>query len=212
MDKDNELKAYEKLAALFGTTPEELYKKANNQSEHQELSEDLTEALSRLSPKERDVLTLRFGLRDGRKRTLEEVGNLFGVSTNRIRQIEVKALCKLRKFSESKKNTILKTGDIIKVSLKMTPQIPEEDEDKSEINLDDYPTNCSISYDYPDSGFTDLSFTEDAGCSSFSDIKDYLEQYLTDDIKEIDEYKIFEVDNVGEYQTAKIKVKSLKEL
>jgi RNA polymerase primary sigma factor len=49
-----------------------------------------------LSHRERDVLRLRFGLDDGRQRTLEEIGEMFGLTIERIRQIEVKALRKLR--------------------------------------------------------------------------------------------------------------------
>ena len=61
------------------------------------------EVLDTLNPRERKVLELRFGLKDGRSRTLEEVGKEFGVTRERIRQIEAKALQKLKKNEESQK-------------------------------------------------------------------------------------------------------------
>ena len=67
------------------------------------LKEDLAEVLCTLSARERDVLRLRFGMDDGRQRTLEEVGQLFGVTRERIRQIEAKALRKLRHPNRRKK-------------------------------------------------------------------------------------------------------------
>ncbi|AVX30585.1 RNA polymerase primary sigma factor [Carboxydocella thermautotrophica] len=67
------------------------------------LKEQLEEVLSTLTPREEKVLRLRFGLEDGRARTLEEVGQEFGVTRERIRQIEAKALRKLRHPSRSKK-------------------------------------------------------------------------------------------------------------
>jgi len=67
------------------------------------LREQLMEVLSGLTERERKVLELRFGLMDGRSRTLEEVGKHFGVTRERIRQIEAKALRKLRHPSRSKK-------------------------------------------------------------------------------------------------------------
>ncbi len=70
---------------------------------HELLREDLHEVLGSLSPRERDVLRLRFGMDDGRQRTLEEVGQLFGVTRERIRQIEAKALRKLRHPNRCKK-------------------------------------------------------------------------------------------------------------
>lgn len=67
------------------------------------LKEQLEEVLETLTPREEKVLRLRFGLDDGRTRTLEEVGQEFGVTRERIRQIEAKALRKLRHPSRSKK-------------------------------------------------------------------------------------------------------------
>lgn len=60
------------------------------------LREDIIEVMAVLSPRERDVLRLRFGLDEGRQRTLDEVALLFGVTGERIRQVEAKALRKLR--------------------------------------------------------------------------------------------------------------------
>ncbi len=70
---------------------------------HELLREDITDVLNTLSIRERDVLKLRFGLEDGRQRTLEEVGQQFGVTRERIRQIEAKALRKLRHPNRNKR-------------------------------------------------------------------------------------------------------------
>jgi RNA polymerase primary sigma factor len=70
---------------------------------HQLLKEQVEDVLDSLSGRERRVLQLRFGLDDGRQRTLEEVGREFGVTRERIRQIEAKALRKLRHPSRSKR-------------------------------------------------------------------------------------------------------------
>jgi RNA polymerase primary sigma factor len=70
---------------------------------HRLLKEQITSVLCSLTRRERKVLQLRFGLEDGRSRTLEEVGREFGVTRERIRQIETKALRKLRHPSRSKK-------------------------------------------------------------------------------------------------------------
>jgi RNA polymerase primary sigma factor len=67
------------------------------------LREDLEGVLATLSPRERDVLRLRYGLDDGRMKTLEEIGQIFDVTRERIRQIEAKALRKLRHPSRSKR-------------------------------------------------------------------------------------------------------------
>ena len=70
---------------------------------HQLLKEQVQEVVASLTPREQKVLILRFGLEDGRSRTLEEVGREFNVTRERIRQIEAKALRKLRHPSRSKK-------------------------------------------------------------------------------------------------------------
>ena len=67
------------------------------------LKEQLEEVMQELNERERKVLTLRFGLEDGKSRTLEEVGQMFDVTRERIRQIEAKALRKLRHPSRCKK-------------------------------------------------------------------------------------------------------------
>jgi len=66
-------------------------------------SEELIEVLSILTRRERAVLELRFGLRDGKPQTLEEVGQQFGLTRERIRQIEVKTLAKLKAFREAQR-------------------------------------------------------------------------------------------------------------
>ena len=70
---------------------------------HTMLREQLSDVLSTLTPREEKILRLRFGLEDGRSRTLEEVGKEFNVTRERIRQIEAKALRKLRHPSRSRK-------------------------------------------------------------------------------------------------------------
>ena len=67
------------------------------------LRQHIEEALSELNPKEQQVLRLRFGLDDGQERTLDEIGKKFGVTRERIRQIEAKAIKKLRSPKNSRK-------------------------------------------------------------------------------------------------------------
>ena len=67
------------------------------------LKEQINQVLSTLTDREEKVLRLRFGLEDGRSRTLEEVGQMFNVTRERIRQIEAKALRKLRHPSRCKR-------------------------------------------------------------------------------------------------------------
>ena len=67
------------------------------------LKEHVNEILDNLSEREQKIIRLRFGLEDGKTHTLEEVGKEFGVTRERIRQIEAKALSRLRKHKDSKK-------------------------------------------------------------------------------------------------------------
>lgn len=71
--------------------------------EHLSLTEEIDEILMTLTEREENILRLRFGFTDGEPRTLEEVGQVFGVTRERIRQIEAKALRKLRHPSRNKK-------------------------------------------------------------------------------------------------------------
>jgi RNA polymerase primary sigma factor len=70
---------------------------------HQQLKEQIEEVLGTLSPREERIIQLRFGLEDGRSRTLQEVGEEFKVTRERVRQIEAKAIRKLRHPSRSRK-------------------------------------------------------------------------------------------------------------
>lgn len=77
--------------------------KPDQQATRALLRGDLDEVLDSLSPREKRVLQLRFGIEDGKQRTLEEVGKEFGVTRERIRQIEAKAIRKLRHPTRAKK-------------------------------------------------------------------------------------------------------------
>jgi RNA polymerase primary sigma factor len=83
--------------------PDEVGQAPSEAASIQMLRESVEDVLDSLSERERSVLRLRFGLDDGRGRTLEEVGREFNVTRERIRQIEAKALRKLRHPSRSKK-------------------------------------------------------------------------------------------------------------
>jgi RNA polymerase primary sigma factor len=73
--------------------------------EEELLRQDINRVLSQLTPRERDIMHLRFGLDDGRQRTLEEVGRLFNITRERVRQIEHKAFRKLRQPNWSQRLT-----------------------------------------------------------------------------------------------------------
>jgi len=87
----------ETLVDILGDGPERMSGKSL-------LKEDLENVLNTLNPRERDVLRLRYGLDDGRIKTLEEIGTVFSVTRERIRQIEAKAL---RKLKQPSRNSIL---------------------------------------------------------------------------------------------------------
>lgn len=92
----------EKDSTLGDFIPDEEIR-PEDQASAELLKTHLSEVLDTLNDRERKVLRLRFGLEDGRQRTLEEVGREFGVTRERIRQIEAKALRKLRHPTRSKK-------------------------------------------------------------------------------------------------------------
>ena len=93
----------EEDSALADFIPDEAALAPVDAASHELLKEQVDHVLGSLSGRERDVLRLRFGLVDGRNRTLEEVGKEFNVTRERIRQIEAKALRKLRHPSRSRK-------------------------------------------------------------------------------------------------------------
>ena len=93
----------EQDAHLGDCIPDEDASEPSEAASYTLLKEQLIDVLDTLTPREEKVLKLRFGLEDGRTRTLEEVGKEFNVTRERIRQIEAKALRKLRHPSRSKK-------------------------------------------------------------------------------------------------------------
>ncbi len=93
----------EKDSRLKDFVPDEALAPPTDAATRELLKQQLGEVLSSLSPREQKVLELRFGLKDGKPRTLETVGREFGVTRERIRQIEAKALRKLRHPTRAKK-------------------------------------------------------------------------------------------------------------
>jgi RNA polymerase primary sigma factor len=93
----------EKDSRLKDFVPDETLAPPTDAATRELLKQQLDEVLSSLSPREQKVLELRFGLKDGKPRTLEVVGREFGVTRERIRQIEAKALKKLRHPTRAKK-------------------------------------------------------------------------------------------------------------
>ncbi len=94
--EDDESRLADFIQDEDGVSPEEA-------ATYELLKEHIDETLSLLTPREQKILRMRFGLEDGRGHTLEEVGQEFGVTRERIRQIEAKALAKLRKHKDSKR-------------------------------------------------------------------------------------------------------------
>ena len=96
-------KRQEEDSHLGDFIPDEYASEPSEAASFSLLKEQLMTVLDTLTPREKKVLELRFGIVDGRTRTLEEVGKEFNVTRERIRQIEAKALRKLRHPSRSKK-------------------------------------------------------------------------------------------------------------
>ena len=95
------------------------------------LREDLEKVLDSLSPRERDVIRLRYGFDDGRMKTLEEIGQIFNVTRERIRQIEAKALRKLR---HPNRNSVLKEY----IYRHQPDNLQESDEEEESVVNQDY--------------------------------------------------------------------------
>lgn len=93
----------EEDSQLGDLLPDEQSVSPEEAATHELLKEHIKEILCFLSPREQKILKMRFGLEDGRGHTLEEVGKQFGVTRERIRQIEAKALLRLRKHREGKR-------------------------------------------------------------------------------------------------------------
>ena len=93
----------EENSVLVDFIPDESVASPVDETNRELLREQMQDILSSLSQREREVLALRFGLKDGEARTLEEVGQQFGVTRERIRQIEAKALRKLRHPTRSRR-------------------------------------------------------------------------------------------------------------
>lgn len=94
--EDDESRLADFIQDEDGVSPEEA-------ATYELLKEHIDDTLALLTPREQKILRMRFGLEDGRGHTLEEVGQEFGVTRERIRQIEAKALAKLRKHKDSKR-------------------------------------------------------------------------------------------------------------
>ncbi len=86
--------------------------KAASSITHELLREDIMAIMAHLSPRQRSVLELRFGLKDGKTRTLEEVGKIFGLTRERIRQIEANALRGLRHPNRSRRQYPVTTNQL----------------------------------------------------------------------------------------------------
>tara|TARA_B100000242_G_scaffold288538_1_gene256929 strand:+ start:206 stop:1036 length:831 start_codon:yes stop_codon:yes gene_type:complete len=146
------------------------------------LREDLEGVLATLSLRERDVLRLKYGIDDGRIKTLEEIGQIFDVTRERIRQIEAKALRKLR---DSNRNRVLKK--YIKDALINNPDDNDREkfqEIKKRVHCLDLASKCENEIEKIDFIDKDLyfGFTDDAMDDNWDDMKSsFLNQYDLDE-------------------------------
>ncbi len=103
LDASIRREGYDEDSVLGDFVEDEERDSPEDSAANQILKEQLAEIIASLSPREQKIIRLRFGIGGGRPHTLEEVGNEFDVTRERIRQIEAKALSKLRKNKETKK-------------------------------------------------------------------------------------------------------------
>ena len=92
---ENSLDAADDKQLNLSEIIEDVKQNVEKEIESEELKKDIKKALNILKEKEREVITLRFGLEDSGKRTLEEIGNIYGVTKECIRQIEKRAIRKI---------------------------------------------------------------------------------------------------------------------
>ncbi len=104
---------------LGGLIEDNITSRPDMTTEEELMRQDLNPHAQSMTPRERDIMHLRYGLEDGRQRTLEEVGRLFNITRERVRQIEHKAFRKLRQPATG----LLSWPDILKIDKQILREI-----------------------------------------------------------------------------------------